>query len=251
MPRRKRSVAADPVPPIPQNIESLVDPAMKRRAELLWRHCGSLRAAVDGQLNWFRQLRDTGDADPGEALRLEETVALCCGTLGPIIDRIVPGLMDEPAPPSPGCEPGWQAATLQEYHANNCAMGLHTLYGVAGNIAKALEHDAEPLPVAVPTSCHAALSAPATTPPADPSHGEKTVEQECYVTFDTLANYLRVSKKTMERRYKHGKLCEPDIEGGGGKAHQWKYSRVRPFLETAFDRQLPERWPGGEFAFRD
>ena len=88
--------------------------------------------------------------------------------------------------------------------------------------------------------------------PAAPK-GEGTpvgVEHDCYVTLDTMANYLRVAKKTMERRYADGKLCEPDIEGGGGKAHQWKYARIRPFLETEFARQLPERWPGDEFAFR-
>ena len=88
-------------------------------------------------------------------------------------------------------------------------------------------------------------------PPADPSSEGTPVEHESYVTFDMLANYLRVTKKTMERRYAGGKLCEPDIEGGGGKAHQWKYARIRPFLEAEFARQLPERWPGEAFAFRD
>lgn len=90
-----------------------------------------------------------------------------------------------------------------------------------------------------------------TTPHAVPSSNAKPVEHECYVTFDMLANYLRVAKKTIERRYADGKLCEPDIEGGGGKAYQWKYSRICPFLEAEFSRQLPERWPGTEYAFRD
>ena len=74
---------------------------------------------------------------------------------------------------------------------------------------------------------------------------------EPYITLETLANYLRVSKKTMERRYLKGKLCKPDIEGGGGKAHQWKYQTIRPHLVREFNRQFPERWPGEEFAFRD
>ncbi len=77
------------------------------------------------------------------------------------------------------------------------------------------------------------------------------VEHDCYVTRDMLANYLHVSKKKLERLSKAGKLCEPDIEGGGGKAHQWKYARIRPFLATEFARQFPERWPGEAFAFRD
>ena len=88
-------------------------------------------------------------------------------------------------------------------------------------------------------------------PPAVPLSGAKQVEHECYVTRDMLANYLRCHKKKLERLSKEGKLCDPDIEGGGGKAHQWKYSRIRPYLETEFARQLPERWPGEAFAFSD
>lgn len=56
-----------------------------------------------------------------------------------------------------------------------------------------------------------------------------------YVTLEQMAGLLNLQKKTLERWYlegiKKGKLPEPDVEGGGGKPHEWLWSRVRKPLE--------------------
>ncbi len=79
---------------------------------------------------------------------------------------------------------------------------------------------------------------------------ETTTSVDAHVKLDDLALLVRTSKKTLERKYADGKLCEPDVEGGGGKPHLWKYQRIRPHLEREFARILPEQWPGVEFAFQ-
>ncbi len=65
-----------------------------------------------------------------------------------------------------------------------------------------------------------------------------------YVTLDQLAAIIGRSKRTLERwqREKTG-FPMPDIEGGGGKAHEWRWDRVRPWLIKEAKRDLPERFP--------
>ncbi len=69
-----------------------------------------------------------------------------------------------------------------------------------------------------------------------------------YVTLDQAASLVNKSKKTLERYlndrdYAHFGMPKPDVEGGGGKAHEWLWSKLRPWLEQQFNRRLPERFP--------
>lgn len=66
-----------------------------------------------------------------------------------------------------------------------------------------------------------------------------------YVTLDQLAAIVNRSKKTLERELsKDGSpMPTPDVVGGGGKPHEWKWSRIRPWLESTYGRQLPVRFP--------
>jgi hypothetical protein len=64
---------------------------------------------------------------------------------------------------------------------------------------------------------------------------------ECLVTLQQAAALVRRSKRTLEK-YKE-KMPLPRVEGGGGKPAEWAWSEIRPWLEKAFDRKLPERFP--------
>jgi hypothetical protein len=67
----------------------------------------------------------------------------------------------------------------------------------------------------------------------------------CYVTLDQMAAMIPRSKRTLERLKKRRKnpLPTPDVEGGGGKADEWEWVKIRPWLEEEFRRQLPEHFP--------
>jgi hypothetical protein len=71
------------------------------------------------------------------------------------------------------------------------------------------------------------------------------VPQEQYVTLDQAAALVNRCKKTLERRVnRHGSEAPPpDVLGGGGRPHEWRWSTLRPWLERAYGRQLPERIP--------
>lgn len=71
------------------------------------------------------------------------------------------------------------------------------------------------------------------------------VEAPQYVTLIQMASLVNKTKATLERRKGRptNPLPDPDIEGGGGRADEWIYHRVRPWLEREFNRQLPERFP--------
>lgn len=82
------------------------------------------------------------------------------------------------------------------------------------------------------------------------SHGEGRGrnEPDDYVTLDQAAGLVNRSKKTLERYLNHPKqgqerMPQPDVEGTGGKPHEWKWSALRPWLERNFERPLPERLP--------
>jgi hypothetical protein len=66
-----------------------------------------------------------------------------------------------------------------------------------------------------------------------------------YVTLDQVAALVNRSKKTLERLLadEKSKMPKPDVEGGGGKPHEWLWSKLRPWLEEKFNRKLPEHFP--------
>jgi hypothetical protein len=65
------------------------------------------------------------------------------------------------------------------------------------------------------------------------------------VTLDQAAGMVNRRKRTLERYKIHPKhpLPDPDIEGGGGKADEWYWSTIRPWLEQVWNRKLPEKCP--------
>jgi hypothetical protein len=76
-------------------------------------------------------------------------------------------------------------------------------------------------------------------------HEQATAPPPDYVTLDIIAIYLRRSKRTLERLKERepNPLPSPDIEGGGGRADEWLWATLRPWLQEEFGRQLPERFP--------
>ncbi len=72
---------------------------------------------------------------------------------------------------------------------------------------------------------------------------------EQYVTLDKMAAIVGRSKRTLEKLKTRGRnsLPPPDIEGGGGRADEWLWATVRPWLEGEYGRELPERFPGDRF----
>lgn len=70
--------------------------------------------------------------------------------------------------------------------------------------------------------------------------GEATEER--YVTLDQAAALVSRKKRTLEN-YRGNGLPEPDIHGGGGKPHLWKWSTMWPWLKATFKFELPERLP--------
>lgn len=66
-----------------------------------------------------------------------------------------------------------------------------------------------------------------------------------YVTLDQMAASVSRSKKALERAMNRtgSTMPRPDVEGGGGKPHEWLWSRIRPWLEKEYGRKLPEHFP--------
>lgn len=64
-----------------------------------------------------------------------------------------------------------------------------------------------------------------------------------YIDLDQAAALVNRSKKTLERALADGKMPPPDIEGGGGKKHEWIYGKLRPWLENEYGKKLPPRPP--------
>ncbi len=65
-------------------------------------------------------------------------------------------------------------------------------------------------------------------------------DQEQYVTLDQASALVNRSKRTLEALRD---LPEPDVRGGSGKPHEWRWSRLRRFLSEKYDRLLPDRFP--------
>lgn len=81
---------------------------------------------------------------------------------------------------------------------------------------------------------------------AAPPVPEKSPERtEQYVTLRQAANIVQRSKDTLEKLFISGKLPEPDIrvEPKSGRAHEWKWSSIRPALEAEYNRKLPSTFP--------
>jgi hypothetical protein len=84
-----------------------------------------------------------------------------------------------------------------------------------------------------------------TAPPA----GDDTLV-ECFVTLQQAAAMVNKSKSALEKRAQKSPLPLPEVEGGGGKAAEWKWPVLRPWLEKEFNRKLPDRFPGERFIRR-
>jgi hypothetical protein len=67
-----------------------------------------------------------------------------------------------------------------------------------------------------------------------------------YVTLDNMAAIVSRSKRTLEKLIgrKTNPLPDPDIQGSGGKPNEWNWERIRPWLETEYNRKLPTIYPG-------
>jgi hypothetical protein len=64
-----------------------------------------------------------------------------------------------------------------------------------------------------------------------------------YVTLSQAAAIAKQSKKTLERWRKEGKLPDPDVLSGKGKANKWLWDALRPALEKEICYRLPVRYP--------
>ena len=68
-------------------------------------------------------------------------------------------------------------------------------------------------------------------------------ESDPYVTLDQAAALVNRSKRTLRRRFDNADMPEPDVTGKTGEPHEWRWSRLRPWLEETFRRKLPGRPP--------
>jgi hypothetical protein len=66
-----------------------------------------------------------------------------------------------------------------------------------------------------------------------------------YVTLDQAAAIVGKSKKTLERRKNNpgSDMPAPSVEGGGGRANEWEWTSLRPWLEKTYGKKLPEVFP--------
>jgi hypothetical protein len=94
-----------------------------------------------------------------------------------------------------------------------------------------------PAPGSAATLATAPTPTPATTPPLHPPGPQ-------YVTLDQLAALVHRAKRSLENYRKV--MPAPDIEGGGGRASMWDYTRsdVREWLSRTFGMLIPENFPG-------
>jgi hypothetical protein len=73
---------------------------------------------------------------------------------------------------------------------------------------------------------------------------------DCHVTLLQMAGIVNRSKRTLERFTTKQGFPLPDVQGTGGKPSEWRWSVVRPLLESEYGRNLPEIFPGDRFAKR-
>lgn len=66
-----------------------------------------------------------------------------------------------------------------------------------------------------------------------------------FVTLLQCSAIIQRSKKTLERRKKDDPAFPmPDTIGGEGQPDEWRWSTIRPYLESLSGRSLPEIFPG-------
>jgi hypothetical protein len=75
--------------------------------------------------------------------------------------------------------------------------------------------------------------------------GNGVEEIECFVTLQQAAAMVNRSKRTLEKH--KATMPVPRISDGGGKADEWVWSELRPWLEKYSSRKLPERFPADQF----
>jgi hypothetical protein len=109
------------------------------------------------------------------------------------------------------------------------------------NIGRGLERLPELLAVLHQQKPLAAEAEPAAATPPPPLPPPPPPPAEQYVTMDQAAAIVNRSKSTLERLRE--KMPDPDVEGGGGKSHEWRWSRIRPWLEREFGKLLPVKFP--------
>jgi hypothetical protein len=77
-------------------------------------------------------------------------------------------------------------------------------------------------------------------------HPRGSVDQavDQYVTLDKVAAFVNRGKRTLERWIeKDQKAPLPDVQGGGGKSNEWKWSTIKSWLENKVGRKLPDKFP--------
>jgi hypothetical protein len=126
---------------------------------------------------------------------------------------------------------------------------LHTLAKEIGERPKAPLTASTPVPLLGETS--AALLAEVLKDveeflrPAPVESTATLAETEQYVTLDQAAAIVNRTKRTLRRRLnaKNSAMPRPDVDGGGGKPDEWKWSALRPWLESEFGKRLPTKYP--------
>jgi hypothetical protein len=70
-----------------------------------------------------------------------------------------------------------------------------------------------------------------------------------YVTLQQAAALVNLGKRALERYKQSGKIPPPDVKHskGAGKADEWRWSTLRPVLESLFHKPLPSRFPASRF----
>jgi hypothetical protein len=64
------------------------------------------------------------------------------------------------------------------------------------------------------------------------------------VTLRQIAPLTGLSKRTLERHLHDELLPRPDVPGGKGYAHKWRWGSMRPALKPYSKKILPMRFPG-------
>ena len=78
-----------------------------------------------------------------------------------------------------------------------------------------------------------------------PTTDEAVVDPSQVITFDRAAALVGRKKRTLMNWQKDDPPPDPDVAvGGGGRAHEWKYQTLRPWLVKHSGRNLPQHCPG-------
>jgi len=72
-----------------------------------------------------------------------------------------------------------------------------------------------------------------------------------YVTLDQVAAIVNRSKRTLEKLIgrKKNPFPDSDVPGGGGKANEWNWAKLRAWLEAEYRKQLPPTFPSRSMVF--